>query len=163
MEGGGNGLEKRCAILSKEFGSVAPAREIADGYIDDILIGTDQENLENSGSVEEILRRHDLEIRKILDLLREKEWVARFEKCNFFAKEVEFLGHVLKDGQRKPAPGKLLAVEKWELPQTITGLRAFCGFANHYSSYIEKYSELAAPLQDKLRVNRVEDKAGSFR
>jgi hypothetical protein len=94
-------------------------------------------------------------------LLRKNEWVARFSKCKFFAKEVEFLGHILKDGQRKPAPGKLLAVEKWELPQTITGLRAFCGFANHYSSYIGKFSELAAPLQDKLRVNRVEGKAGS--
>ena len=34
-------------------------------------------------------------------------------------------------GDGKPAPGKLLAVERWVRPTTITALRGFLGFANY--------------------------------
>ena len=61
----------------------------------------------------------------------------------------------------KPAPGKLVALERWELPKTITALRGFLGFCNHYSSYVKKYAELAAPLDEKLKVGRQLGKKGS--
>ena len=55
----------------------------------------------------------------------------------------------------------MLAIEKWEVPTTITALRAFLGFTNYYNSYIDKYAEVAARLQDKLKVSREEGKKGS--
>ena len=64
-------------------------------------------------------------------------------------------------GVRRPAPGKLCAIEKWELPQTITALRAFLGFTNYYNTYIPNYGMLAARLQDKLKVPRAQGKKGS--
>ena len=54
-----------------------------------------------------------------------------------------------------------MAIEKWELPQTITALRAFLGFTNYYHTYVHQYAELAAPLQEKLKVPRAEGKKGS--
>ena len=65
------------------------------------------------------------------------------------------------NGTRKPAPGKLRAIEKWELPSNITELRAFLGFTNYYSSYIGMYGDLVAPLQEKLKVPREIGKKGS--
>ena len=44
---------------------------------------------------------------------------------------------------------------------SITALRVFLGFKNYYSSYIEKYADLAAPMQEKLKVPREEGRKGS--
>jgi hypothetical protein len=91
---------------------------------------------------------------KLIVVDKADQFVADPKKCKFFVKEVEFCGHILGHGTRRPAPGKLMAIEKWELPETITALRAFLGFTNYYSSYIEMYGELVAPLQEKLKVPR---------
>ena len=54
-----------------------------------------------------------------------------------------------------------MALEKWEEPKTVTALRGFLGFTNYYSSYVERYAELAAPLMDKLKVDKLAGKRGS--
>ena len=54
-----------------------------------------------------------------------------------------------------------MAIEKWEVPRTISALRAFLGFTNYYSSYIQGYAEIVACLQDKLRVSKADGKKGS--
>ena len=75
--------------------------------------------------------------------------------------EVEFCGHIMGGGKRRPAPGTLCAIEKWERPTTISELRAFLGFTNYYNIYIRDYSQLVGPLQDKLKVPRDVGKKGS--
>ena len=87
--------------------------------------------------------------------------VADIKKCKFFVLEVEFCGHIIGKGQRRPAGGKLLALEKWEEPKTITALRGFLGFTNYYSAYVPNYAELAADLMEKLKVGKKEDKKSS--
>jgi len=76
-------------------------------------------------------------------------------------REVEFCGHVLREGRRSPAPGKLRAIQKWEAPKTISQLRGFLGLTNYYSVYVKGYAWLAAPLMDLLKVDRVDGKKGS--
>ena len=73
-------------------------------------------------------------------------------KCRLFVPEVEFCGHILGGGIRRPAPGKLLAIEKWEPPRTISQLRSFLGFTNYYAQYVKEYAKLVAGLQEKLKV-----------
>ena len=67
----------------------------------------------------------------------------------------------MENGAKRPAPGKLLAVEKWPLPKTVTEMRGFLGFANYYSSYVKDFAHMAAPLMEKLKVGRVLGKKGS--
>ena len=107
------------------------------------------------------MQQHNTDIRRVMDALAKHKLVAYKGKCQFFVKEVEFCGHILGGGRRRPAPGKLMALEKWEEPRTVTALRGFLGFTNYYSTYVEKYAELAAPLMDKLKVNKQEGKKGS--
>ena len=132
-----------------------PVNDIASCYIDDVIIGTWVEE------GEDLLLAHERDVRKVLDLLKEKRLVADIGKCKFFVPEVEFCGHILGGGARRPAPGKLLAIQKWEVPDTITKLRAFLGFTNYYSRYIREYAKLVAGLQEKLKVSRQEGKKGS--
>ena len=64
------------------------------------------------------------------------------------------------EGVRKPAPGKLRAIEKWEVPRTVTALRVFLGFTNCYSCYIKDYANIVARLMEKLKVTRNTGKRG---
>ena len=84
--------------------------------------------------------------------------MADLRKCFFFVPEVEFCGYLLGKGVRKPAPGKLMAIEKWEPPTTVTRLRAFLGFTNYYSGFVEGYAKIVSPLMDCLQVNKKEGK-----
>ncbi len=82
-------------------------------------------------------------------------------KCELFAKKIHFCGHVLENGTRSISPGRFLALEKWPLPKDVTSLRAFLGYVNHFHQYIPGFAELAASLQDKLKVPRSLGKKGS--
>ncbi len=93
-----------------------------------------------------------------MELLKNEGFVTDVRKRHFFVKGVELCGHILSGGVRRPALGKLRAIEKWELPQNIKELRAFLGFTNYYSSYVEGYDKVVAPLQEKLKVPRPEGK-----
>ena len=131
-----------------------PVKDIATPYIDDILVGT------TVGEGEDVLQAHDRDLRRVMKTLEEEKFVVD-DKAKFFVSEVEFCGQVLGFGNRRPAPGKLMAIEKWEVPKTITALRAFLGFTNYYHTYIHMYADLAARLQDKLKVPRELGKKGS--
>ena len=60
-----------------------------------------------------------------------------------------------------PAPGKLLALQKWELPPVVTMLRGFLGACNYYATYVKDYASLAGPLYAKLKLTREDGKKGS--
>ena len=109
---------------------LAPVKDVVVVYIDDILIGTRAE------PGEDLVEKHDRDVRRVLDVLKCEELVADQRKCRFFVREVEFCGHVLGNGQRRPAPGKLKALEKLEAPRNITELRGFLGFTNYFALYI---------------------------
>ncbi len=132
-----------------------PVSDVAAGYVDDILIGTDWK-----GSWEATVAQHRTDLRRVLEAFAECKLVVD-KKLKLLVREVEFCGHVLGGGKRRPAPGKLMAVKKWEPPKTVTALRGFLGFTNYYAAYIKDYAAIVAPLQDLLKVNKVEGKKGS--
>ena len=72
-----------------------------------------------------------------------------------------FAGHVVGNGQRKPIPGKLAAIEHWGKPKTVVEVPAYLGFCNCYSGYIKTYAKYAAPMTAMLKGNREETKKGS--
>ena len=89
-------------------------RDVADCYIDDIIVGSRVEE------GEDLLAQHDKDLRRVLELLKENKLIVDITKCRLFVTEVGFCGHIIGGGVRRPAPGKLLAIEKWEVPTTIT-------------------------------------------
>ena len=109
---------------------LTPVNDVASAYIDDILVGTEAK------PGEDLLQKHFQDVSRVLNLLREQKLVVDPKKCQLFTREVEFCGHVLAHGTRKPMPKKLSALEKWEASKTVTQLRAFLGFTNYYAVYI---------------------------
>ena len=119
--------------------------DCADVYIDDIIIGS------SGATEEELLANHDRDVRAVLDRLRKEELVASVSKTDFFVRSVEFSGHVLENGTRRPAPGKMLALERWDKPDNVQELRGFLGLANPYSGYVQNYASIATPLINMLK------------
>ena len=149
------GLKNGNAIFQRVMEDVLKDFDYADAYVDDIIIGS------TATTQESLLEVHDKDLRKVLDALREVTLIADPKKCKFFVREVQFCGHVLREGQRYPAPGKLMPIQKWEVPATLTKLRGFLGLCNYYEEYVPGYAQLAWKIMEKLKVNGVKSKAGS--
>ena len=66
-------------------------------------------------------------------------------------KKCTYLGHVVGNGQVKPDPAKICAVEKFPTPQTKKAVRTFLGFTGYYRKFFGNYSTIATPLSDLTR------------
>ncbi|XP_052732375.1 uncharacterized protein LOC128196187 [Vigna angularis] len=108
-------------------------------FIDDILI--------YSKSCEE----HEEHLRMVLGVLREKELYTKLSKCEFWMKELQFLGHVVSVGGISVDPAKVRAVLEWESPRSVTEVRSFMGLAGYYRRFIEGFSKIVAPLTHLTR------------
>jgi hypothetical protein len=73
-------------------------------FIDDILIFSKNEE------------EHDEHLRLVLQKLRENQLHARLSKCEFWLKEVSFLGHIISEGEIFVDPSKVKSVLCWNTP-----------------------------------------------
>ncbi|GKC00700.1 putative reverse transcriptase domain-containing protein [Tanacetum coccineum] len=84
--------------------------------------------------------------RTILDLLKKEKLYAKFSKCEFWLKEVQFLGHVVNRDGIHVDPSKVESVKNWKTPESSTEIRSFLGLAGYYQRFIENFSKIAKPL-----------------
>ncbi|KAI3695188.1 hypothetical protein L1987_78177 [Smallanthus sonchifolius] len=63
---------------------------------------------------------HEQHLRLVLDLLRKEQLYAKFSKCEFWLKEVQFLGHIVNDKGIHVDPAKIEMVKNWNAPKTPT-------------------------------------------
>lgn len=103
-------------------------------YLDDIIVF--------SSSVEDHVSRLDL----VLDRLHKEGLKAKLEKCCFFRKEVQYLGHVITRDGVSTDPSKVSAICNWPRPTNVSELRSFLGFASYYRRFVEGFLKVAAPL-----------------
>ena len=136
---------------------VGPVRDCADPFVDDIIIRSGTEDMTEDGLIE----AHEKDLRRVLSELDKRNMVCKPTKASLFAKEVEFAGHVVGHGQRRPMPGKLASLHHWERHQTISELESFMGFCNYYSGYVWMYAELSGPLHKMLQVGKFDGRKGS--
>ena len=136
---------------------LGPVRDCADPFVDDIIIGSGTENM----TEDELIEAHEKDLRRVLSELEKHNMVFKPTKASLFVKQVEFAGHVVGHGQRRPMPWKLASLHHWEKPQTISELRSFMGFCNDYSGYVRMYAELWGPLHNMLQVGKFDGRKGS--
>ena len=70
------------------------------------------------------------QLNQVMDILDANQLICGPKKGKLFLKSVEFCGSLLENGTRRPSPGKLVAIQKWKRPETITELRGFLGCCN---------------------------------
>ena len=102
-------------------------------FIDDILVFS------------KIEAEHEEHLRLVLQKLREHQLYAKLSKCEFWLKEVSFLGHVISNGGVAMDPKKVSDVLSWNLPHDVSEVRSFLGMARYYQRFIEGFSKIAKP------------------
>ncbi|KAA3465681.1 DNA/RNA polymerases superfamily protein [Gossypium australe] len=107
-------------------------------FIDDILVYSKNEE------------EHDSHLRVVLQILREKQLFAKFSKCEFWLKEVTFLGHVVSAEGIRVDPRKVETVLDWKPPKTVVEIQSFLRLAGYYKRFVEGFSLIAAPLTKLL-------------
>jgi len=75
----------------------------------------------------------------------------KLSKCEFWLREVSFLGHVISKGGIAVDPSKVYVVMQWESPKSVFEIISFLGLAGYYRRFIEGFSKLALPLTQLTR------------
>jgi hypothetical protein len=105
-------------------------------FIDDILV--------YSKSMEEHLQI-------VLQRLWEHKLFAKFSKCEFWIKEVPFLGHVISTKGITMDPNKVKEVLEWKPPMLVSEVRSFLGLAGYNQWFIPNFSKIAKPVTELLK------------
>jgi hypothetical protein len=89
-------------------------------FIDDILV--------YSRSEEE----HEEHLRLALQKLQEHRLYAKLSKCEFWMKQVAFLGHIISKGGISMDPSKVQDLMCWDAPTCVSDIRSFLGLGGYY-------------------------------
>ena len=108
-------------------------------FIDDILVYSKNEE------------EHKEHLRLVLGKLREHQLYAKFSKCEFWLKEVGFLGHVISGEGIAIDSTKVVTMTNWEAPTSVGEIRSFLGLAGYYRRFNENFSKIAKPMTELLK------------
>jgi hypothetical protein len=76
---------------------------------------------------------------------------AKFSKCEFWIKEVPFLGHVVSLEGITVDPSKVKEVLDWKPPTTVSEVRSFLGLTGYYRRFIPNFSKITMPVTELLK------------
>ncbi|KAK8916912.1 hypothetical protein KSP39_PZI022412 [Platanthera zijinensis] len=110
-------------------------------FIDDILVYSTNKD------------EHTEHLKIVLTTLKCHALYAKFSKCEFWLREVAFLGHVITGHGLSVDPAKVEAIINWPRPTTVTEIRSFLGLASYYRKFVNGFSAIALPLTKLTRKN----------
>ena len=103
-------------------------------YLDNIIIysSTPEEHLQH--------------IKTVFEKLCHAKLSMKLSKCHFFAKEIQYLGHILGVEGIKPVPAKTETIKAMHPPVNLKQVRAFLGLVGYYQKFIKNFAKIAKPL-----------------
>jgi hypothetical protein len=132
------GMKNAPAVFQREMQRVL-REKLGKGvivFIDDILI--------YAKTAEE----HEILVRWVLKRICEEGYYANPDKCEFFMKEISFLGFVISEKGFSMQKHKVKAVQDWKAPTNKKEVRAFLGITGYYRKFVPQYSKIALPLTE---------------
>ncbi|XP_071685280.1 uncharacterized protein [Lolium perenne] len=147
---------RRAITLTAEDGEVVehvatiPSSKVFMKYLDQFVVVFIDDILIYSKNEEE----HAEHLRIVLGTLREHQLYAKFSKCEFWLKEVGFLGHFISAGGVSVDPSKIQSIMEKKAPTNQTEVRAFLGLAGYYRKFVEGFSSIARPLTQLLKKDK---------
>lgn len=111
-------------------------------YLDDIIV------------VAEIFEQMITRLKLMFDRLKQAGLKLKPKKCELFAKEVFFLGHVLTQEGIATDPEKIRSIKECPVPCNVGDLRSFLGLCSYYRRFIENFSAIAKCLHSLTEKGR---------
>ena len=108
--------------------------EFTMAYLDDIIIFSKNEH--------EHLKHIKIIFQKLIAAgLKLKEY-----KCDFFKKEIHYLGHLISSEGIHPLPEKLDTICNMPRPKTPKEIKQFLGLYSYYRKFVPRFSDIVRPL-----------------
>jgi hypothetical protein len=111
-------------------------------FIDDILV--------YSRSEEE----HEEHLCLALQKLRQNRLYTKLSKCEFWMKQVAYLGHVISKGGISVDPSKVQDILSWNVPTSVGDIQSFLGLVGYYRRFIKGFSKISKPLTELLKKDK---------
>jgi hypothetical protein len=111
-------------------------------FIDDILVYSRGEE------------EHEEHLHLALQKLREHRLYAKLSKCEFWMKQVAFLGHVISKGGISVDRGKVQGVLSWNAPTSVGNIQSFLGLAGYYRRFIKGFLKISKPMIELLKKDK---------
>jgi hypothetical protein len=103
-------------------------------FIDDILVYSKTEE------------EHDEHLRIVLQTLRKHKLYTKFDKCDFYQNEIQYLGHLISAEGIVVDPKKIKAIMEWSVPKDVEDIGSFMGITIYYHRFIEGISKIGYPI-----------------
>ena len=128
------GFAQAPAYFQKLINDVLKGCNFAMGYLDDIIIysRSEKEHLEH---LEEIFIR-----------LKAAGLKLKLEKCCFFKKHIQYLGHLISAEGIQPLPEKLESIAKMPVPKNPKEVKQFLGLVGYYRKFIPRFADISRLL-----------------
>jgi hypothetical protein len=108
-------------------------------FIDDILVYSRNEH------------EHTMHLHTVLQRLHDHRLYAKLSKCDFWLREIKFLGHTISQDGISVDPKKVQEVMDWKPPTTVRQIQSFLGLAGYYRRFIPDFSRIAKPMTELLK------------
>jgi ribonuclease HI len=108
-------------------------------FIDDILVYSKNED------------EHTEHLHIVLQRLRDHHLYAKLSKCDFWLRDIKFLGHTISRDGISVDPEKVQEVMDWKPPTTVRQIRSFLGLAGYYRRFIPDLSRIAKLMTELLK------------
>ena len=108
-------------------------------YLDDVIVF--------SKSVEEHVQHVD----EVLSCLKAAGLTLKVSKCKLCTKRVEYLGHIIRPGTLEVDQANTKSLKDAKPPVNRTQMRSFLGMVGVYRRFIDKFTKLAAPLNEMVK------------
>ena len=127
-------LAQAPAYFQKLINDVLKGCNFAMGYLDDIIIysRTETEHLEH---LEEIFIR-----------LKAAGLKLKLEKCCFFKKHIQYLGHLISAESIQPLPEKLESIAKMPAPKNPKEVKQFLRLVGYYRKLVPRFANISRVL-----------------
>ena len=133
------GLTQAPAYFQKLINDVLKGCNFAMGYLDDIIIysRSEKEHLEH---LEEIFIR-----------LKAAGLKLKLEKCCFFKKHIQYLGHLISEEGIQPLPEKLESIAKMPAPKNPKEVKQFLGLVGYYRKFVPRFADISRVLTHLMK------------
>ena len=115
------------------------------GYLDDIIIFSRSEE------------EHLIHLEKVFQRLQEAGLKLKLQKCSFFKKHIQYLGHLLSDEGIQPLPEKLESIKNMPRLKNQKEVKQFLGLVGYYRKFVPRFADISRVL------NRLTQKDEEFK
>jgi hypothetical protein len=97
---------------------------------------------------------HEEHLHLVLQKLKEHRLYAKLSKCEFWMKQVAFLGHVISKGGISVDPSQVQDVLSSNAPTSVGDIWSFLRLAGYYQRFIKGFSKISKPMTGLLKKDK---------